>query len=132
MSEITILILLAAFATYAWRAAGVIWAGRVTTGSPGFRLASCVSYALLMALIVKMVADPGSANLAATNLWTRVMGMAATACGIFRLWPECPVVGVGGSACLRNCGGSGEFFRGVKFPSRAEFIFPKGRIYGGK
>ena len=79
MSAITQAILLAAAATYAWRAAGVIWAGRVTTGSPGFRLAACVAYALLMALIVKMVADPGSASLAATNLWTRILGMAATA-----------------------------------------------------
>ena len=78
MSEVTILILLSALATYAWRYAGVVWAGRVTTGSPGFRLASCAAYALLAALIVRMVADPGSANLAATNLWTRIAGMAAT------------------------------------------------------
>ena len=91
MSEVTALILLSALATYAWRFAGVIWAGRVTTGSPGFRLASCVAYALLMALIVKMVADPGSANLAATNLWTRVIGMAATATVYFGFGRSVPL-----------------------------------------
>ena len=91
MSEITILILLAALATYAWRFAGVIWAGRVATGSPGFRLASCLAYALLMALVVKMVADPGSANLAATNLWTRVIGMAATATVYFGFGRNVPL-----------------------------------------
>ena len=98
MSEVTQAILLAALATYAWRAAGVIWAGRVSTGSPGFRLAACVAYALLMALIVKMVADPGSANLAATNLWTRLAGMAATATVYFGFGRNVPLaawVGVG-------------------------------------
>lgn len=91
MSDITKLILLAGLATYAWRAAGVIWAGRVTTGSPGFRLASCVAYAMLMALIVKMVADPGSAGLAATNLWTRIAGMAATATVYFGFGRNVPL-----------------------------------------
>ena len=110
MSEITILILLAAFATYAWRAAGVIWAGRVTTGSPGFRLASCVSYALLMALIVKMVADPGSANLAATNLWTRVMGMAATALVYFGFGRNVPLSAWAGVLVFGIAEGAESFF----------------------
>ena len=100
MSEVTWLILLSAFATYAWRFAGVIWAGRVTTGSAGFRLASCVAYALLMALIVKMVADPGGATLAATGLWARVFGMGATAVVYFGFGRNVPLAAWAGVAAF--------------------------------
>ena len=117
MSEITGLILFSALATYAWRAAGVIWAGRVATGSPGFRLASCVAYAILMALIVKMVADPGSANLAATNLWTRIAGMGATAIVYFGFGRNVPLsawAGVGVFALAEGLAGGMEGVEGVE------------------
>ena len=95
---VTQAVLAAALATYAWRVVGVLWAGRVVADGRGFRLASCVAYALLAALIVKMVWDPGSANLAATSLSSRLVGIAATATMYFGFGRNVPLsawVGVG-------------------------------------
>ena len=58
----TMLILVAAAATYFWRAAGVIAAGRVRANSPALRLASCVAYAMVAALIVRMIVFPAGAT----------------------------------------------------------------------
>ena len=107
---VTQAVLAAALATYAWRAVGVLWAGRVVADGRGFRLASCVAYALLAALIVKMVWDPGSANLAATSLSSRLVGIAATATAYFGFGRNVPLsawVGVGVFAVAEGWTGVG-------------------------
>lgn len=58
----TVLILITAAATYYWRAAGVIAAGRVRANSPMLRLASCIAYSMVAALIVRMILFPAGAT----------------------------------------------------------------------
>ncbi|MGI9296408.1 MAG: AzlD domain-containing protein [Gammaproteobacteria bacterium] len=58
----TVLVLLAAAATYFWRAAGVVAAGRIRASSPVLRAASCVAYAMVAALIVRMIVFPAGAT----------------------------------------------------------------------
>jgi len=52
------IVLLAALGTYAWRALGVMLAGRLTQGSPVFRWVSCVTYAMVAALVVRIIVLP--------------------------------------------------------------------------
>ena len=73
------MILTAAAVTYGCRALGILWAGRLQEGDPGFRLASCIAYALLAALVVKLVALPGNPGMAATPIDARVLGIGTTA-----------------------------------------------------
>ena len=44
--------------TYAWRGLGVALSGRLDTNSPLFTWVSCVAYALLAALIARMIVMP--------------------------------------------------------------------------
>lgn len=78
----TALILLAAAATYFWRAAGVIAAGRVRANSPMLRLASCVAYSMVAALIVRMIVFPAGATAdipAAFRLFAAAAGLVVFA-----------------------------------------------------
>lgn len=50
--------LVGAAATYAWRGLGVALSGRLDTNSPLFVWVSCVAYALLAALIARMIVLP--------------------------------------------------------------------------
>ena len=58
----TLLAFLAAAPTYFWRAAGVVLAGRIRATSPTLRLASCVAYSMVAALIVRMIVFPAGAT----------------------------------------------------------------------
>ena len=51
-----------AAATYFWRAAGALAAGKISAESSLFRLASCVSLAMVAALIVRMILYPTGAT----------------------------------------------------------------------
>ena len=51
-------VLFAAVGTYIWRALGVMLAGRLTQGSPVFRWVSCVTYAMVAALVVRIIVLP--------------------------------------------------------------------------
>lgn len=51
-------ILAAALATYFWRALGVAVAGRIATNGALFEWVGCVAYALLAALVSRMIVLP--------------------------------------------------------------------------
>jgi branched-subunit amino acid transport protein len=70
-----------ALVTYAWRGAGVALSGRLNTGSPLFVWVSCVAYALLAALIARMIVLP-IGPLTETSLLDRLLA-AAAALGFF-------------------------------------------------
>lgn len=60
MNELTpwLLVLAAAAITYAWRAAGVVVAGRFSADSALVRWVSCVAYAMLAGLFARMIVLP--------------------------------------------------------------------------
>ncbi|TCS63559.1 AzlD domain-containing protein [Varunaivibrio sulfuroxidans] len=70
-----------ALATYASRFLGAALSGRISPQSAAFAWVSCVTYALLAALIVRMILFPMGA-LASTGLGTR-LGTAAIAFIVF-------------------------------------------------
>jgi branched-subunit amino acid transport protein len=76
MSELALLILLCATGSYAWRALGVLLSGRISTGGDVFTWATCVAYAMMAALIMRIVIMP-TGLLATTLLAHRLL-----ACGI--------------------------------------------------
>jgi branched-subunit amino acid transport protein len=49
---------LAAAGTYAWRALGVLLSGKLTQDSPLFRWVTCVTYAMVAALVVRIIVLP--------------------------------------------------------------------------
>lgn len=82
----------AALATYAWRAAGVLLSGRIDVDSAVFRWVNAVAYALLAALIARMIVLP-IGPVATTALVDR-LGAAAAAAAIFLLTRRNLLVGV--------------------------------------
>ncbi|MEX0809410.1 MAG: AzlD domain-containing protein [Dongiaceae bacterium] len=77
-----ILIGIAAIVTYGWRFAGVLLGGRIDTDSRLFRWSAAVAYALLAALIARMILMP-EGPLAETALAHRLAGAAAAALVFF-------------------------------------------------
>jgi branched-subunit amino acid transport protein len=69
------LIVAAGLGSYLWRGLGVWLSGRVTLDSPVLRWVTCVSYAMLAALVARMLMMP-EGPLAATPLIDRVIGCA--------------------------------------------------------
>lgn len=49
---------LAAAGTYAWRGLGVLLSGKLTQDSPWFRWITCVTYAMVAALVVRIIVLP--------------------------------------------------------------------------
>lgn len=74
----------AALGTYLWRGLGVWLSGRVTVDSPALRWVTCVSYAMLAALIARMLMMP-EGPLAATPLLDRVIACAVGLAALFLL-----------------------------------------------
>ncbi len=70
------LVVAAGLGSYLWRGLGVWLSGRVTLDSPVLRWVTCVSYAMLAALVARMLMMP-EGPLAAAPLVDRVIG-----CGI--------------------------------------------------
>lgn len=56
------MILAGAAVTYMWRAAGVIAAGKISADSQTLRFASCIAYAMVAALIARMILYPVGAT----------------------------------------------------------------------
>ena len=52
------MIAIAAAVTYMWRAIGVVAAGKIGASSPYLRLATCIAYAMVAALIGRMIIYP--------------------------------------------------------------------------
>jgi branched-subunit amino acid transport protein len=82
----------AALTTYAWRGVGVLLSGRIDLDSAVFRWVSALAYALLAALIARMIVLP-IGPLAATALPDR-LGAVAAAAAIFLLTRRNLLLGV--------------------------------------
>lgn len=52
------ILLLAAIGTYAWRGLGVLLSGRLAQDSPLFGWITCVTYAMVAALVVRIIVLP--------------------------------------------------------------------------
>lgn len=81
MAEITPIaaLIAASAATYVWRGAGAALAQRIGVGGAAFEWFSCVAYAMLAALVARLILLPGG-MLSETPLVDRV---GATAFGLF-------------------------------------------------
>ncbi len=75
------IMLVGAAVTYGWRALGVALSGRLDTNSPLFVWVGCVAYALLAALIARMIVLPYGL-LGETATLDRLLA-AAAALGVF-------------------------------------------------
>jgi branched-subunit amino acid transport protein len=76
-------LVIAAAGTYFWRALGVGFSGRINTESPFFRWMSCVAYAMLAGLVVRIILLPVGL-LEQVSIEVRVLSVALAA-GIM-LW----------------------------------------------
>jgi branched-subunit amino acid transport protein len=73
-------ILVGALVTYAWRGLGVMLSGRIDPDGPLFAWTACVAYALLAALIARMIVLPRG-DLADTAAFDRLLAAGlALAC----------------------------------------------------
>lgn len=82
-----------AAATYVWRAAGVALSGRIDPQGPVFEWVACVAYALLTALIARMILLP-SGPLAETPSLDRIVA-AGIAAAVFFVSRRNMLLGVG-------------------------------------
>lgn len=55
---VTWIIVCCAVVTFFWRALGAVIAGRVRAHSPVFNAASCITYAMVGALVIKLILYP--------------------------------------------------------------------------
>ena len=81
--SLIIVILTGAVATYMWRALGVALSGRIDPDGPVVRWVACVAYAVLAALIARMILLPVG-SLAEVSVSRRLLA-AAVALGAFYL-----------------------------------------------
>ena len=77
MNSIYTVIITVAAVTFFWRATGAILAGRIDLGSAAFRYAFCIAFAMIAALVVKLIAYPQGVN-AEVPLVYRLTAIAAT------------------------------------------------------
>jgi branched-subunit amino acid transport protein len=76
VSELWLLVILCAIATYVWRGAGVLLSGRIATDSDFFAWITCVAHAMVAGLIMRVIMMP--TGLLATSLLTHRL----VACGL--------------------------------------------------
>ncbi|MHA1151636.1 MAG: AzlD domain-containing protein [Alphaproteobacteria bacterium] len=76
-------ILAGAAATYLWRGLGVALSGRIDPGGRSFEWAACIAYALVAALVARMIVLP-TGPLAATPLADR-LGTTALSLAVYFL-----------------------------------------------
>lgn len=77
-------LILAALGTYLWRFLGVAFSGRIDTESGFFRWMSCVAYAMLAGLVVRIILLPVGL-LEQVSLEVRILAVAlATAIMLWR------------------------------------------------
>ena len=87
-----------ALATYAWRGVGVLLSGRIDVESAVFRWVSAIAYALLAALIARMIVLP-IGPIATTALADR-LGACTAAVAIFLLTRRNLLLGVAVGAAV--------------------------------
>ena len=71
-----LMIALSALATTFWRFVGVMLSRDLDESSRVFRFFSCVSYAIMAALVIQMTLDPQS-RLADSEAWERLVALGA-------------------------------------------------------
>ncbi len=86
-------ILVGAGATYVWRGLGVALSGRIDPGGRVFEWAACVAYALVAALVARMIVLP-TGPLAETPLAER-LGAAVLSLAVYFLVGRSMLWGVG-------------------------------------
>ena len=86
---IIVVLIAGAAATYVWRALGVALSGRIDPTGPVFEWVGCVAYALLAALIARMIVMPVG-PLEETDLGMRLIS-AAIALAAFLLARRSPL-----------------------------------------
>jgi branched-subunit amino acid transport protein len=79
-----VVVLAGAGATFVWRALGVALSGRIKPDSPFLHLVGCIAYALLAALVARMILLP-TGPLQATGLPVRLVAAAAAVAVFFAL-----------------------------------------------
>ncbi len=103
-------ILVGAAATYVWRGLGVALSGRIDPGGRAFEWAACTAYALVAALVARMIVLP-TGPLAETPLADR-LGAAALSLAVYFLAGRNMLWGVGAGVAaltLLTWGRSGLF-----------------------
>jgi branched-subunit amino acid transport protein len=100
-----VVVLVGAVATYLWRALGVAMSGRIKPDSPFLDLVAYIAYALLAALVARMILLP-IGPLQGTGLATR-LAAAAVAVAVFFAFRRNLLAGVvaGGAALAVLAGG---------------------------
>ncbi len=71
MTEVWALMILCTLGTYAWRGLGVLLAGRLEPDSDLFRWVSCVAYAMIAGLVMRLIVMP-TGPLAGSLFWHRM------------------------------------------------------------
>lgn len=65
------MVVVGSLGTYAWRALGVVLAGRIEPGGDAFRWITCVAYAMIAGLVARIIVLP-TGPLAASLFWHRL------------------------------------------------------------
>ena len=91
-SSLALCIMVGAVASYMWRVLGVALSGRIDPDGPVVRWVGCVAYAVLAALIARMILLPVG-SLADTSVVIR-LAAAGVALGAFYLARRNLVIGV--------------------------------------
>ncbi len=87
-----VVVLVGAVATHLWRALGVLMAGQIRPDSPVLDLIGCIAYALLAALVARMILLPVG-PLQGTGLTARLIA-TAFAVAVFFLFRRNLLAGV--------------------------------------
>lgn len=96
MSDLWLLIIACSLGTYAWRALGVILAGRIHPAGDAFRWISCVAYAMIAGLVMRIIILP-TGPLAASLFWHRLVA-CLIGLAIYRLMRGNVFIAVGSGA----------------------------------
>jgi branched-subunit amino acid transport protein len=97
---VTLAMLVGAAVTYAWRGLGVVLSGRIDPDGPLFAWTACVAYALLAALIARMILLPRG-DLAGTADLDRLIAAGVALVSFFWLTRRNMLLAVGaGSGTL--------------------------------
>ncbi|MDP2239844.1 MAG: AzlD domain-containing protein [Burkholderiales bacterium] len=81
-TELLILVLSSAAATYVWRGLGVLFSGRIRTDSELFQWVACVAYAMVAGLIMRIIVMP-TGMLATSMLADRLIACALALLGFY-------------------------------------------------
>ena len=80
MPELWLLMILCAAGSYVWRGLGVLLSGRISTSSEVFTWITCVAYAMVAGLIMRIIVMPTgllATSLLAHRLIACALGLAA-------------------------------------------------------